>query len=32
MTLEFSITVLAVYFIIFNLVSCLVFTRRDVAS
>ncbi|MDQ0063012.1 ABC transporter permease [Paenibacillus harenae] len=32
MTLEFSITVLAVYFIIFNLVSWLVFTRRDVAS
>lgn len=32
MTMGFSITVLAVYFIIFNLVSWLVFTRRDVAS
>ncbi|MCA0756295.1 ABC transporter permease [Paenibacillus sp. N4] len=32
MTLSFSITVLVVYFIVFNLVSWLVFTRRDVAS
>ncbi|KIL39446.1 hypothetical protein SD70_19935 [Gordoniibacillus kamchatkensis] len=32
MTLGFSITVLAVYFIIFNALSWLVFTRRDVAA
>jgi ABC-2 type transport system permease protein len=32
MTMGFSIAVLAVYFIIFNLVSYIVFTRRDVAS
>ncbi|MBD2870328.1 ABC transporter permease [Paenibacillus arenilitoris] len=32
MTLAFSIAVLAAYFIVFNLVSWLVFTRRDVAS
>jgi ABC-2 type transport system permease protein len=32
MTLAFSITVLLVYFVIFNLVSWLVFTQRDVAA
>jgi ABC-2 type transport system permease protein len=32
MTLLFSITVLAVYFVIFNLVAWLVFTQRDVAA
>lgn len=32
MTLAFSITVLAVYYILFNLVAWLVFTRRDVAA
>lgn len=32
MTLAFSIMVLAGYFIVFNLVSWLVFTRRDVAA
>lgn len=32
MTLGFSITVLAVHFLLFNLVTWLVFTRRDVAS
>lgn len=32
MTLGFSITVLIVYFLIFNLVAWLVFTRRDVAA
>jgi ABC-2 type transport system permease protein len=32
MTLAFSITVLIVYFVIFNLVSWIVFTKRDVAS
>ncbi len=32
MTLSFSIGVLAVYFIVFNLISWLLFTRRDVAS
>lgn len=32
MTLSFSVTVLAVYFIIFLLASWLVFTRRDVAG
>ncbi|WP_127579152.1 ABC transporter permease [Paenibacillus koleovorans] len=32
MTLTFSICVLAVYFVAFNLVSWLMFTRRDVAS
>jgi ABC-2 type transport system permease protein len=32
MTLGFSISVLAAYFIVFNLVAWLVFTRRDVAA
>jgi ABC-2 type transport system permease protein len=32
MTLSFSIMVLTVYFIIFNLIAWLVFTRRDVAA
>lgn len=32
MTLSFSIGVLAVYFLLFNLVSWLMFTRRDVAG
>lgn len=32
MTLTFSIIVLSTYFLIFNLVSWLVFTRRDVAA
>ncbi|ANE46608.1 hypothetical protein SY83_10360 [Paenibacillus swuensis] len=32
MTLTFSIVVLCVYFLVFNLVSWLVFTRRDVAA
>ncbi|WP_274364733.1 ABC transporter permease [Paenibacillus thermotolerans] len=32
MTLPFSIAVLAVHFILFNLVSWLVFTRRDVSA
>jgi ABC-2 type transport system permease protein len=32
MTLSFSVIVLAVHYIIFNLTSWLVFTRRDVAS
>ncbi|WP_219834947.1 ABC transporter permease [Paenibacillus sp. R14(2021)] len=32
MTLTFSVTVLSVYFIFFNLVSYLVFTKRDVAA
>lgn len=32
MTIGFSITVLAVYFVIFNVLSWLVFTRRDVAA
>jgi ABC-2 type transport system permease protein len=32
MTMGFSITVLVVYFIVFNIVSWLVFTRRDVAA
>jgi ABC-2 type transport system permease protein len=32
MTLSFSITVLIVYFTLFNLISWLIFTRRDVAS
>ncbi|MBB3111082.1 ABC-2 type transport system permease protein [Paenibacillus phyllosphaerae] len=32
MTLSFSVIVLALYFILFNLVSWLVFTRRDVAA
>lgn len=32
MTLTFSITVLAVYFLVFNLISWLLFTRRDVAA
>ncbi|TYP78205.1 ABC transporter permease [Paenibacillus methanolicus] len=32
MTLVFSILVLAAYFVVFNLVSWLVFTRRDVAA
>lgn len=32
MTLSFSIAVLAAYFAAFNLVSWLVFTRRDVAA
>jgi ABC-2 type transport system permease protein len=32
MTLGFSITMLAAYFILFNLVAWLVFTRRDVAA
>jgi ABC-2 type transport system permease protein len=32
MTLEFSIGVLVVYFLVFNLISWLLFTRRDVAA
>lgn len=32
MTLSFSITVLVVYFVVFNLISWLMFTRRDVAA
>lgn len=32
MTLTFSITVLVVYFTVFNLISWLIFTRRDVAA
>ncbi len=32
MTLSFSIVVLAVYFLVFNLISWLIFTRRDVAA
>lgn len=32
MTLSFSIGVLAVYFLVFNLISWLFFTRRDVAA
>jgi ABC-2 type transport system permease protein len=32
MTLSFSIGVLAAYFIVFNLISWILFTRRDVAS
>jgi ABC-2 type transport system permease protein len=32
MTLSFSIWVLAVYFLVFNLISWLIFTRRDVAA
>jgi ABC-2 type transport system permease protein len=32
MTLSFSIIVLAVYFLVFNLISWLIFTRRDVAA
>ncbi|GIQ69220.1 ABC transporter permease [Xylanibacillus composti] len=32
MTMGFSITMLALYFIVFNLLSWLVFTKRDVAS
>jgi ABC-2 type transport system permease protein len=32
MTLSFSIGMLAVYFLVFNLVSWLIFTRRDVAA
>jgi ABC-2 type transport system permease protein len=32
MTLAFSITILIVYFVIFNLVSWFVFTKRDVAA
>ena len=32
MTLSFSIGVLAVYFLAFNLISWLMFTRRDVAA
>jgi ABC-2 type transport system permease protein len=32
MTLSFSIMVLTVYFIIFNLIAWLLFTRRDVAA
>ena len=32
MTLSFSIGVLAVYFLVFNLISWLIFTRRDVAA
>lgn len=32
MTFSFSLTVLAVYFILFNLVAWLVFTRRDVSA
>ena len=32
MTLSFSITVLVVYFLVFNLISWLLFTRRDVAA
>ena len=32
MTLSFSIGVLAVYFLMFNLISWLLFTRRDVAA
>jgi len=32
MTLSFSIMVLSVYFLVFNLISWLMFTRRDVAA
>lgn len=32
MTLSFSIVVLVVYFLVFNLISWLLFTRRDVAA
>jgi ABC-2 type transport system permease protein len=32
MTLSFSIGVLTVYFLVFNLISWLIFTRRDVAA
>jgi ABC-2 type transport system permease protein len=32
MTLAFSISVLVVYFLVFNLISWLLFTRRDVAA
>ncbi|SMO61496.1 ABC transporter permease [Melghirimyces algeriensis] len=32
MTLSFSITVLAVYFVIFNIISWIVFNKRDVAA
>lgn len=32
MTLSFSVAVLAVYFLVFNLISWLLFTRRDVAA
>ncbi|TMV48705.1 ABC transporter permease [Paenibacillus mesophilus] len=32
MTLSFSIGVLAVYFLVFNLISWIMFTRRDVAA
>jgi ABC-2 type transport system permease protein len=32
MTLSFSIVVLTVYFLVFNLISWLIFTRRDVAA
>jgi len=32
MTLSFSITMLIVYYALFNFVSWFVFTRRDVAS
>ena len=32
MTLSFSIIVLTVYFLVFNLISWLIFTRRDVAA
>jgi ABC-2 type transport system permease protein len=32
MTLSFSIVVLTVYFLVFNLISWLLFTRRDVAA
>jgi ABC-2 type transport system permease protein len=32
MTLGFSVAVLLVYFIVFNALSWLVFTRRDVAA
>lgn len=32
MTLSFSIGVLVVYFLVFNLISWLIFTRRDVAA
>ncbi|GGA50058.1 hypothetical protein GCM10007416_24010 [Kroppenstedtia guangzhouensis] len=32
MTMSFSITVLAVYFLIFNVISWIVFKKRDVAS
>lgn len=32
MTMAFSVTMLCVYFVVFNLVSWLVFTKRDVAA